>query len=768
MLRFRSKGYLQQQIKADFIFLSLAPFFIMKKNKWYSSAGWLGYVSLIVILVGTACQQQVDFQQAVKNDPGLGEGNAGMMDLLRLVKQKIFRNWDDSSLFVVRENAPIHEKMFVANNLLNQGQTKKVIDMLNNILEADEKLPDDVRIKVKTSLAVAYIRLAEDENCVLNHSPNACILPLQPDAVHQLTTGSARAIELYKKLLAGNPDDLPSRWLLNIAYMTLGQYPDSVPQEFYMAIPQPKDSAQRFDNVAPKLGLDVFSNCGGAIMEDLNNDGWVDVFFTDWGLDSTIRYFGNNGDGTFTDLTRHAGLDGLAGGLNTIHADYDNDGFKDILILRGAWGKVGVPNSLLKNNGDQTFTDVTKQAGLLSFHPGQVAVFADFNRDSWLDLFIGNETVSRKRPHPCELFLNNGDGTFSEIARAAGIDITGFVKGATAGDFDNDGYPDIYVSCFRGENYLFHNKGNAGRIAFEDVTASAGVREPYGSFPTWFWDFNNDGWLDIFVAGYERGMGRSITGVVSDMLGTTVTEANPVLYRNNGNGTFTDVTKSLKLDRPVYTMGANFGDVDNDGWLDIYLGTGEPDFRAIYPNRLFRNRKGKVFDDETATFGLGHIQKGHGIAFGDIDNDGDQDILVELGGAIPADGFQNALFENPGNRNRWITLIPEGTQSNRDGIGARIRVRVETDEGVREIHRTVGTGGSFGSSTMRQEIGLGQAEKILSIEINWPASDLTQNFESVDPDQIIHIVEGVDTLVYLENAVIDFDTATNHHHNHSH
>ncbi len=189
-------------------------------------------------------------------------------------------------------------------------------------------------------------------------------------------------------------------------------------------------------------------------------------------------------------------------------------------------------------------------------------------------------------------------------------------------------------------------------------------------------------------------------------------------------------------------MGCNFGDLDNDGWLDFYVGTGNPDFRTLVPNRMFRNAGGKVFQDVTTSGGFGHLQKGHGIAFGDVDLDGDQDVFLKVGGAFTGDRFASALFENPGHGNHWITLALVGTRTNRAAIGARIRITVEQAGAVRDIHASVTSGSSFGGSSLRQEIGLGPAERIRRIEIRWPGSAEVQAFADVALDRMYEVREG--------------------------
>jgi len=224
-------------------------------------------------------------------------------------------------------------------------------------------------------------------------------------------------------------------------------------------------------------------------------------------------------------------------------------------------------------------------------HPTQTAAWADFDNDGWLDLFVGEES-SPEEPNPSQLFHNNHDGTFTEMAAPMGLAQMGFVKGVAWGDFNNDGRPDLYISELNGHNRLFRNDGPAtpGNSSgafwkFTDVTESAGVATQTHSFATWFFDYDNDGWPDIFSAGYSTVLAQDVGAFE---MGKPYKAATPRLYHNNHDGTFTDVTKDVHLDRAILTMGANFGDLDNDGFLDIYLGTGDSSYQALLPNRHIR------------------------------------------------------------------------------------------------------------------------------------------------------------------------------------
>ncbi|GAB3796697.1 hypothetical protein GCM10028819_14770 [Spirosoma humi] len=639
-----------------------------------------------------------------------------------------------------------------ANTLLKLGQEAKAIPLLetvSKVLEARNPRASQVAL---SDLALAYLRLGEQTNCRANHSAESCILPIQGKGIHTTQTGSKKAIEIYETLLKKNPDDIESRWLLNLAYMTLGKYPKEVPKAWLISnMVDTTNRVNAFQDIAQHLNLDVNTMAGGVIVEDFDRDGYLDIALSAWGLDEPMHYFKNNANGTFTDQSEQSGLGQLTGGLNMLQTDYNNDGYPDIFVLRGAWqGEYGEqPNSLLKNNGDGTFTDVTTVSGLLSFHPTQTATWADFNNDGWLDVFIGNETGnwfrSNGKVHPCELYLNNQDGTFTEVAQQANCGIIGFVKGVTSGDFDNDGWKDLFLSTMDGNRYLLKNKGSATRIpSFKDVTALAGLNdETYNSFTTWFWDYDNDGWLDIFVGNYTFERSLAYYEAAEALKRPVGKNGQICLYRNNRNGTFTNVSAEADVQKTTFSMGGNFGDIDNDGFLDMYLGSGNPNYRSLVPNKLFLNKGGKTFADVTASARVGHLQKGHGVSFADLDNDGDQDVYIEMGGAYIGDRYPNSFYLNPGQRaNNWICLTLEGTHTNRMAIGSQVKLTFRENGVQRSVYRDVNSGGSFGASPLRREIGIGKATLIDKIEIRWHGSKTVQVFRNVRPNQFLRITEG--------------------------
>ena len=297
-----------------------------------------------------------------------------------------------------------------------------------------------------------------------------CVFPLLPGQSYAKTEDSKRAIEHFLKFLKQKPDDLEVRWLLNLAYMTVGGYPDKVPPAYLIppAAFASTEDVGRFRDVAPQAGLNVVATAGGVIVDDFAGNGRFDVVTSNFDSCGPMHYFRNNGDGTFTERTSAAGLDGQLGGLNMIQTDYNNDGCKDILVLRGGW-ELPQRKSLLRNNCDGTFTDVTAASGLAEPATStQTAAWADINNDGLLDLFVGNEDRAS------QLFLNKGGSAFEDISRAAGVDRVAFTKGVSAGDYDNDGFVDFYVSNFNGEQLSVseqsrqhvHRAGPCGRRAW--------------------------------------------------------------------------------------------------------------------------------------------------------------------------------------------------------------------------------------------------------------------------------------------------------------
>jgi len=526
---------------------------------------------------------------------------------------------------------------------------------------------------------------------------------------------------------------------------------DLVPIHFtFHPIPFTLDSDETPERHAPE------TMAGGVAVFDYDNDGILDIFFTNGADISTLKktspkywnqLFRNNGDGTFTDVTEKAGLAGVGYDTGVAIGDYDNDGFKDI-FLAGVYR-----NTLYHNNGDGTFTDVTAKAGLATVAKDDGPLWSvggawvDVNNDGLLDLFVVNYMSwdDKKEPNcrfqnkpeychpkfykelPNQLFLNRGNGQFTDISTDAGIrQHLGKGMGVAIADYDGDGLPDIFVANDKLFNFLFHNKGNN---RFEEVALETGVALPeHGTLISGmgvdFRDVNNDGYPDISVVALDR-------------------ETFP-LYQNSGKGTFIEVTATSGLTRltdPMAGYSPHIADFNNDGWKDLFVSRGHVQSPAMVdrsmidqPNTVFQNGGGKNWTALTAEAGFTAQppRRHRGSAFGDFNHDGKLDLVVTALSA-PAEIWMNDTPDG----NHWLEIALEGTKSNRDAIGARIRL---VAGGLTQFNHVTTATGYASSSAGPVHFGLGTAKKVDQIEIKWP-SGLMQTLKGVSADQILRVKE---------------------------
>ena len=610
---------------------------------------------------------------------------------------------------------------------------------------------------LESFIALGYLRVGEQQNCIDNRNDESCVFPIGGTGVHVNKKPVEEAIDRYVKIIEKKPKDYLSIWLLNVACQANGSVPANVPKE--LIIPQSRYinewNCPKFNEIAMDLGIENTGWAGGVCADDFDNDGYIDIISSSAILLDNVKYFHNNGDGTFSDWTDKSKLRGECEGLDITQVDYNNDGWMDFMIPRGGWKyEAGhLPPSLLRNNGDGTFTDVTIEAGLMNYNPSQVTEWADVDKDGDLDLFLGHEMG-----YQSNLYLNNGDGTFKDVSKEAGLAFKGYVKGANWGDYNNDGYPDLYVSNFQKYCVLYKNEGvdKNGMVHFKDVTKEAGCPGTPSNFPCWWFDYNNDGWQDIYVSAYQPGYTinscREFMGLPMD------STLFPCLYRNNGDGTFTNVAKQSHIDYETFTMGCNYGDLDNDGWLDFYLGIGAPDYKAIFPKRMFHNHEGQYFEDCSISGGFSQLQKGHAIAFCDFDFDGDQDVYADYGAFYHGDVYENALYENPGFNNNWVNIKFEGVKSNRCAVGTRVKLTFNDAGKVRSTYFTISKGASFGGNPIRLQAGVGKATVIDEIDVTWPATGKTDVYKNVAINKIYRAKEGDTQLTEWDLKPFEFQT----------
>ena len=490
-----------------------------------------------------------------------------------------------------------------------------------------------------------------------------------------------------------------------------------------------------FEDIAPKLGIHHLNGNGTAAWGDIDGDGKTDLIVSGSGV--FIRVYRNEGD-KFTDVTDAVGLGKVPSGYSLNLIDYDNDGWPDLYISLNGWS--GPMRNLLFHNDHGKFTDVSKKSGADDPGSGFVSLWGDLDNDGLLDLVVANGVL--QEGSVTQIYHNNGNGTFTNVTKAAGLnEPPGYgAIGIALGDYDKDGRLDILINGRDSSpNRLYHNDG---KMHFTEVAAKAGVLQPpHNGFVCFFLDYNNDGWPDILttsLAPWEV----TVEGLKKGYAPPNARSVHPDssrLFRNNGNGTFTDVTYQSKLYYPMGTMGAGVADLDNDGYLDVYIGTGDPQISRLEPNRLFRNNGDGTFADLTNFVGFARPgNKGHGVAFVDIDNDGALDIFAQLGGHYPGDHAYNAFYHNlKASQNHWLEVELRGVKSNRMAVGAQITVKAGGLVVYREVKGSEGFGAT---STFRQHFGLGTNGRVDSLEIRWP-SGLKHLFTALDANQIIALKE---------------------------
>jgi tetratricopeptide (TPR) repeat protein len=490
-----------------------------------------------------------------------------------------------------------------------------------------------------------------------------------------------------------------------------------------------------FEDILPSLGVHELNGNGTCSWGDIDGDGDLDLMVAGSGV--FLRVYRNDGN-KLTDITESAGLGKVPSGYSINLIDYDNDGWLDVYLSLNGWS--GPMANMLFHNERGHFVNVSKQSGADDPGSGFVSLWGDLDNDGWLDLVVANGVINDGSTP--QIYRNNRNGTFTNVTKAAGIDEPpnyGTI-GIALGDYDKDGKLDILINGReQAPNRLYHNDGN---WRFTEVARKAGILQPpHNGFVCFFVDYNNDGLPDILttsLAPWEVTV-EALRKGFSPATARNVHPDASRLFRNNGNGTFTDATFESKLTHPMGSMGAGVADLDNDGYVDFYFGTGDPQISRLEPNRFFRNLGDGTFADMTNYLNMARPgNKGHGVSFIDFDDDGDLDVFAQLGGHYPGDHAYNAFYRNlKGNGNHWLELELRGVKSNRFAVGAQITIKA----GGLLVYREVKGGEGFGAtSPYRQHFGLGKQMKIDSLEIRWP-SGVTHSFTNLEANHIISLQE---------------------------
>ncbi|MGE3966496.1 MAG: FG-GAP repeat domain-containing protein, partial [Planctomycetota bacterium] len=464
--------------------------------------------------------------------------------------------------------------------LLCEGSAEEGVGVLERwrLALPDLAVSPDTEMRFWYGLGMAHFRLAERQNCVAGHNEDSCLFPLEGGGVHTQGEEALAAVRAFELALELDPRFDEARWLANVAQMALGAYPDQTPDRYRLPPTHVESETDlpRFKDRAAALGVARHDRAGGAVLEDIDGNGLLDVLTSSFDPGHRLALYFQRAPEVFEDGSTSPGLEDQLGGVDLLCRDFDDDGLLDILVLRGGHlGEIGqLPDSLLQQVQPGVFRDVTAEAGFEIDAPTRTASAADIDLDGDLDLFLGYETILRgpsgaRFPH--RLLRNDGGMRFTDITDGSGIATAPTCAGASFGDIDGDRYPDLFVSHSSARNRLYHNRGDG---TFTDVTADAGVAEPLESSVTWFFDYDNDGDLDLFVAHYAQSdRGAAIARYYFE---SVVPRSTMRLYDNRGNGRFDDVTAARGLARVCFPIGGNFGDLDGNGFPDIYLATGAP------------------------------------------------------------------------------------------------------------------------------------------------------------------------------------------------
>ena len=491
----------------------------------------------------------------------------------------------------------------------------------------------------------------------------------RPRALHELAVASYRAgrftacAQYAVEALTLEPDDKRTKLLLWLAAERLGGYAGNVPASMRMQVRSGRGQTHlHFEDISSRVGLDKTSGGRGTAVFDYNGDGYLDILVA--AAHGGCTLFRNNGDGTFTDVSIASGLDQCQTTFVVTVGDYDNDGHPDVFITRN--GFFGGQCSLLHNNGDGTFTDVTAEAGLEGWGPAFTAAFVDYDNDGRLDLFVVHNLGSLfEQKTPNRLFHNNGDGTFTDVTATAGIVTDSPTIGCCWGDYDNDGRPDLFVSNSIGRSQLFHNNGDG---TFTDVSRESGL-DMYGLGSVCYWvDVDNDGWLDLVQQVWSDA--EDVIHTLQHGEGPPASQPSRI-WRNNRDGSFSLVSRELGLTGCWGSMSGNAADLSNNGHMDLVLGNGSPRMERVEPLTLMQN-DGRRLHDVTFSAGLPVVGKSHGVNLADLFGDGRMTVLVASGGAYPGDLMTVGAYCPTERTGNYMNVRLEGTKSNRSAIGARL------------------------------------------------------------------------------------------------
>jgi hypothetical protein len=562
------------------------------------------------------------------------------------------------------------------------------------------------------------------------------IVPYTIAAIHLRMERYAEGIPYALQACRDTPGDVRYRWMLRTLTLHASQPESKIPEEFRLKVPPGDRSSFQLRDVTKASGAERLALGRGASWGDFDNDGREDILV---GAErAPFCLFRNRGDGTFENVTERVGLHdpvGL-GCYASQFIDYDNDGFQDVFLTSNGWGGGG-RLFLFHNGGGRHFTDVTESAGLGAPANAFGASWADYDNDGHVDLAVAAGIIEPEGGDRIRLYHNEGNGKFREVGEQAGLTQRARWISLCWGDYDNDGRQDLLAASFDAGPFLFRNLGD-GR--FEDVSVKAGVRMQTQAYTPVFFDYDNDGSLDLFVSTYPTGDLKIQDMIDAKLSGPAPRPLRQLLFRNNGDGTFRNISDEAGITGWYGGMSSQVGDLDNDGFDEVTIGTGNPALDWNEPKPLLHNNGKGQFTDVAHSAGLIHFGMLHGTALADYDDSGNLSLFGSFGGFYWGTRESTKLYRNLGSGNSSLEIRLIGTRSNRDAIGARVSALA----GRHKIHKWVNGGNGFGAANSRiVHLGLGHEQRVDLLEVRWP-SGLYQSFRHVSAGQRIEITEGKD------------------------
>jgi hypothetical protein len=606
-------------------------------------------------------------------------------------------------------------------------------------LERHAALQDNAQIWEATNPIFA----GDFEQAIRAWTPRITAHPNDPHLAYGLATvylrlGRYEQGIFYARLACkADPSEVRYKWMLRSQTIMAGLSESTIPFQYRLHVPPATPSPVHFVDVTQKAGVENFALGRGVAWGDFDQDGYDDLFVC--AERAPFRLFRNLGNGKFVDVGKEMGIIdpvGL-GCYGASFVDYDNDGFEDIFLTSNGWGGIN-RLFLFHNDKGRRFVDVTSKAGLGGAINAFGGSWADYDNDGHLDLAVA-VGIAEPVGNNLRLFHNNGDGTFSDVSLQAGLTKRAKWISVGWGDFNNDGYPDLVAASFDKGCTLYQNVRNG---QFRDVSEKAGIESPASCYTCEFFDYNNDGRQDIFVSTYpwKELQWSDLKSMVEHQISGAPAPPGQqqLLFRNNGDGTFTCVSGEVGIAGLYGGMSSQTTDVDNDGFPDIILGVGNPQADWTEPIPVFWNNEHGQFTDIASSAGLNNFDMLHGIAFSDYNHSGNQSFYGSFGGFYWGTRCEAHLYQNRGSGKHALEIRLIGTRSNRDAIGARLRVHV----GNSTIYKSLDGGTGFGSMNSRTlHVGLGPFRMVRQLEIDWP-SGVRQTFTHIPGDQCVQIVEG--------------------------